>query len=120
MIPEASLQKEDVLIGVFAANKTGVIIKSGGGAPSGKEYVIYADEEGAKAFADDLVTRFAEYRTLCLYGVEKVDRQDFKIAIDEIPDSPSAFDNVLKGIMGRTCKAFNIPFPFSPSASEMN
>ena len=118
LIPEKALQKDEFLLGVFASNKTKVLLQGSGGTPEKKEYVVFGEDDAVRAFADDLISRFIDYRTLCLYGIEKVSKDDFCLSIVEIAPSPKALEQVLRGIMSRSCQGLPISELHFPS--DMN
>ena len=120
LIPEESLQRDDFLIGVFAANKTRVTMKGSGGSSSRKEYVIYSDCTKAKAFADDLVSRFIDYRTLSLLGSMNVGKDDLEIKIKEIEDTTEALEQTMMEMMARSCLAIGAPLFPGPFSTGFN
>lgn len=118
LIPEKALQKDDFLLGVFASNKTKALLQGSGGTPEKKEYVVFGEDDTVRAFADDLISRYIDYRTLCFCGIEKVSKDDFCLSIVEISPSPKVLEQTLRGIMSRSCQGLPIPEFHIPS--DMN
>ena len=116
LIPEEALQKDEFLIGVFASNKTKAVMRGSGGSHSRKEYIVCADYQTAKAFAEDVVSRYLDYRILSLLGAMDVCKDDFEVSIKEIGDDMQSLEQSLTGMLSRTCQAFGasmFPGPFS-------
>lgn len=109
LIPEESLRTDETLIGVFASTRTGVLAKGFGGTSAQKEYVVYADRQKAEAFADEVVSRYIDYRAVCLLGLEKVDRNDYLVTIEEIDDNPQSLERILMDMIGRTYESLGFP-----------
>lgn len=112
LIPEEALRRDGFLIGVFASNKTKAVMRGSGGSPSRKEYIVCADYKTAKAFAEDVVSRYLDYRGLSLLGIEDANKDDFEVSIKEIGDDMQSLEQSLMEMLSRSCQALGASMMF--------
>jgi len=95
---------EGFLLGVFAMNKTGVSPRGSGGSPDKSEFVVNGEREQVEAFAEDVVSRYMDYR----HVVEMTEQEDLGklvFSIAEVSEDPLLLEQFLMEMTDRTLRS---------------
>ena len=109
-------RNEGILLGVFAMNKTGVSPRGSGGGPDKCEFVVSGEKEQVEAFAEDVVSRYMDYRRM-VEMTEQTELGKLVFSIAEISDDPMLLEQFLMDMTDRTLRSRGLPPVFGKRKS---